>query len=154
MEAENEFIIEWLKYLPSPLVLLRVKSQYILGNTFPMSLVSRGALTIHLLESFTHFPPLISIKSWRNVSCSITWKKLHTQQTQKVFAKVCNKLTTKKPGLTGLNCFKAGYEAGHCNRVFGEAGQAVQNLRKINFLKFCGVIKNFQKSEMKFKVFC
>ena len=73
--SENEFIIDWLKYPPSSLVLLRIKSQHILGDTFPISLACSGVLTIHRLESFTHFPPLISIKSWKNVSCLITWKK-------------------------------------------------------------------------------
>ena len=72
----NEFNIEWLQYSSSPLVLLRVKSQEIIGEPFPISLASRGVLTMHLLESFTHFPPLISIKSCRNVSCLITWKKI------------------------------------------------------------------------------
>ena len=117
-------------------------------TSFQRCLKYASAWNFHTLST------IISIKSWRNVSCSITWKILSTQQTQKVFTKVCNKLTTKKAGLTGLNCFKVDYEAGHSNRVFGEAGQAVQNLRKINFLKFCDVIKNFQNSEMKFKVFC
>ena len=30
---------------------------------------------------------------------------------------MCNKVTTEKPGLAGLDCFKAGCEAGHFNRV-------------------------------------
>ena len=60
---ENELIIDWLKYPPSSLVLLRVKSQYILGDSFPISLACIGVLIIHRLESFTHSPPLILIKS-------------------------------------------------------------------------------------------
>ena len=59
----KELSIDWLMYPPSPLVLLRVKSQYILGDIFPVSLASSGIFTIHLLESFTYVPPLIPIKS-------------------------------------------------------------------------------------------
>ena len=122
------------------LVLLRVQSQYLPGDTFPISLACRGVFIIHRFESFTHIPTLISIKSWRNVSCSITWKKHYLLDKPKKYLQKC----AKNPGLTDINCLEASYEA-------GEAGQ---NLRKVNFLKFCDAIKNFPKLEMKFKVFC
>ena len=60
----------------------------------------------------------------------------------------------KSTDLTGLNCFKAGYEAGHSNRVLTRGHQADQNLRKTNIMRSCDVITNFSTSEMKFKVFC
>ena len=44
-------------------------------------------------------------------------KTLLNRQTKKIFTKVCNKVTTKKPDLICLNGLKAGCEAGHFNRV-------------------------------------
>ena len=44
-------------------------------------------------------------------------KKITYSTNPKNLYKSVQKANDKKPGLTGLNCFKAGYEADHSNRV-------------------------------------
>ena len=81
-------------------------------------------------------------------------KVLLPLQTKKIFTKVCNKLTTKNSTWQAWIASRPAMRTVILTELWPEADQASQNLRKINFVKSCGVIKNFAKSEIKFKVFC